>query len=127
MASPANIVLTDGTTNHTFVPLSREGTLYKGIAREAVTYAGHPQLALSASFADKNRPDTHKVRSSIAWPIEALVDGVTVVVRTYRRNVDYVLPASGTDAERLKFSSMCEAFDANALARGYVRTLDCVL
>lgn len=127
MASPANIVLTDGTTNHTFVPLSREGTLYKAIAREAVTYAGHPQLAISASFADRNRPDTHKVRQSLFWPVEVVVDGVTVVARIYRRNTDFVLPASGTDAERLKFSSMCEAFDANALIRGYVRTLDCVL
>lgn len=123
MATPANIVLNDGTNDHTFTPVAVSTQGATLVSREGTTSAGNPKIVLQLDFAHTGR-QTNKVRVQLSLPIEVTVEGVTSVRSTPLFVANVVLPDDMTQAERDIFGAMVVDLVSEALVRGYYEDLD---
>lgn len=124
MATPANVVLNDGTTDHTFKPVSVGNGRAVLVAREGTTSAGDPRLILDFSEAYSGRK-TDKFGFRLNQPIEVTDgDGVTTVRSTPLFAGNVVLPDDMTAAERSVFVAMAQALVAHAVWSAYAEDRD---
>lgn len=124
MPSPAILVIADNVpANHNFYPIKSSMARSVLENREALTYAGRMSLGLTMSQPTANR-STVRQGFDFTFPNEVLLDGVTSVRDVARANVQVVLPAAMTDAEKLKFYTMWKNYICSSIVQGYVTNGD---
>lgn len=123
MATPANVVLNDGTNDHTFKPVSVGNGRAVLVAREGVSSVGDPRMILDFSEAYSGRK-TDKFAFRVNQPLEVTIDGVTTVKSTPLFAGNVVLPDDMTAAERDVFTAMCKALVAHAVWLAYSKDRD---
>jgi hypothetical protein len=126
MSAAANIVLADGQTtpvNVTFYPESVSPERSSFVDRSPGISAAFRRLIVKFSPASKTRA-TSRPSYEVEYPVTAVVDGVTTVVRTLRANVQLVEPDGCTDAERKDLYAFLYNGLNNALIKGAMRDYD---
>lgn len=126
MAAATSIVLADGQTtpvNVTFAVDNVAPGVAKFSDRSTGIAAFFRRLTVAYSGASSQRK-TARASYDVAMPVTASVNGVTMVVRTLRAKVEFIIPDESTDAERKDLHAFVANGLANSLIRGNLRDLD---
>lgn len=122
MPAIGNIVINDGETTpiaHTFTPTTTNGAVAKLNARNSTTIEGWETLVVDVKQAQKSG-QAAQVRIGLGDPVEATVDGQTVVVRTSSFELKFNSPITSTAQERKNMRLLA----VNALQNAII--LDCI-
>jgi heme-binding NEAT domain protein len=121
MANIADLVLNDGTVDHTFEPFS-SGARSEWVDTSSDTTAGRCRAVQIVSLAgQQNKRTSDKAHFRMAHPIEATIDGTVQVIRTNYFTVEVTYGADSTAAERDAFYAMAlDALDDAQVKAGLV-------
>lgn len=82
-----------------------------------------PSLTIRFDRATANRK-TFKVMRQVAYPITAVVNGVTVVTDIARANVEYIIPQTMSQQQRKHLRALVANAEDNANLKAGVEDLD---
>lgn len=123
MSQATSIAINDGQATPvatTFVPQSVTPALSIFVDRASGIAVGFRSLMLRY----KSNKTVTRASLAVAVPVLQTVNGVSVVARTLRANVELILPDGCTDAERKDLYAFVQNGLSNALVRGSLRDYD---
>jgi hypothetical protein len=126
MATKANVVINDGTSDRTFSPVTQSGNVLTLADSSSATSAGRPLLTLGFDPRSQRRKTDH-VSVKLAIPFEETVDSQVIVEHTVRGTISAVIPEALPDAQRTEFAELMGAAATNALIKAYFEDLDPML
>jgi len=124
MSSIANLVISDGTVNHTYYPI-QSGASCKWVTHSGANASVQETVFLNASLATPTRP-TDKYKIGVFQPIPQTVDGVVTPRNVNKIIMDVNIGEQCSDAERLAFYNLGKNALANALLTGAVTGRDLI-